>query len=127
MAEASHADGSQTVPHTFIFDHLNFQTASTQLTADSEATVTGLSQILKAYPNVHVQLSGHTDNTGAADANQRLSLARADTVRDMLVSSGIAPDRIATNGYGQDRPIAPNNTDEGRARNRRTELTVTQK
>jgi outer membrane protein OmpA-like peptidoglycan-associated protein len=121
------ADGSQTVPHTFIFDHLNFQTASTQLTADSEATVTGLSQILKAYPNVHVQLSGYTDNTGASEANQRLSLDRANTVRDMLVSSGIAPDRIVTNGYGEDRPIAPNNTDEGRARNRRTELTVTQK
>lgn len=121
------ADGTQTAPHTFIFDHLNFQPASTQLTADSEATVTGLSQILKAYPNVHVQLSGHTDNTGAAEANQRLSLDRANTVRDMLVSSGIAPDRIVTNGYGQDRPIAPNDTEEGRARNRRTELTVTQK
>jgi OmpA-OmpF porin, OOP family len=121
------ADGSQTAPHTFIFDHLNFETASTQLTPGSQGTVTSLSQILKAYPNVQVQLSGHTDNTGAPDANQKLSLDRADAVKEMLVSSGIAPARITTNGYGQERPIAPNDTEEGRARNRRTELTVTQK
>jgi K(+)-stimulated pyrophosphate-energized sodium pump len=121
------ADGSQTAPHTFVFDHLNFETASTQLTPDSQGTVTSLSQILKAYPNAQVQLSGHTDNTGAADANQKLSLDRANSIKEMLVSSGIAPDRIATGGYGQDRPIASNDTEEGRAKNRRTELTVTQK
>jgi len=121
------ADGSQTVPHTFVFDHLNYETASAQLTPESQGTVNSLAQILKAYPNVHVQVSGHTDNTGAPDANQRLSLDRANTVKQMLVSSGIGPERIATNGYGQDRPIAPNDTEEGRARNRRTELTVTQK
>jgi OmpA-OmpF porin, OOP family len=121
------ADGRQTAPQTFVFDHLNFEQASTQLTPDSQGTVASLSQILKAYPNAHVQLSGHTDNTGAADVNQKLSLDRANAVKEMLVSSGIFPDRIATSGYGQDRPIASNDTEDGRARNRRTELTVTQK
>jgi len=121
------ADGGQTAPQTFVFDQLNFETASTQLTPDSQGTVTSLSQILKAYPNVQVQLSGHTDNTGAPDSNQKLSLDRANAVKDMLVTSGISPDRIATSGYGQDRPIASNDTEEGRAKNRRTELTVTQK
>jgi K(+)-stimulated pyrophosphate-energized sodium pump len=121
------ADGSQTAPQTFVFDHLNFETASTQLTADSQGTVTNLSQTLKAYPNAQVQLSGYADDTGTADANQKLSLDRANTVRQMLVNDGIAADRIATNGYGQERPIASNDTQEGRAENRRLELTVTQK
>jgi len=121
------ADGSQTAPQTFVFDHLNFEPASTQLTADSQGTVNNLSSILKAYPNVQVQLSGHTDNTGAPDANQKLSLDRANAIKQVLVNNGVAADRIATNGYGQDRPIASNDTEEGRAKNRRLELTVTQK
>jgi OmpA-OmpF porin, OOP family len=121
------ADGSQTAPQTFVFDRLNFVSDSTQLTADSESTVTNLAQILNAYPTAQVELSGHTDNTGTPDANQRLSLDRANAVKQMLVDRGIAADRIATNGYGQDRPIASNDTEEGRARNRRLELTVTQK
>ena len=121
------ADGSQTAPKTFVFDHLNFEANSTQLTADSQGTVTSLSQILKAYPNAQVQLSGYTDHTGAPDANQKLSLDRANAVKQTLVNSGIAADRMATTGYGQDRPIASNDTEEGRAQNRRLELTVTQK
>lgn len=121
------ADGSQTAPKTFVFDHLNFETASTQLTADSQGTVTSLSQTLKAHPDAQVQLSGYTDNTGALDANQKLSLDRANAVKQMLVNSGIAADRIATTGHGQNRPIASNDTEDGRAKNRRLELTVTQK
>ena len=121
------ADGSQTAPQTFVFDRLNFETDSAQLTADSQSTVTNLSQILNAYPTAQVQLSGHTDNTGAPDANQNLSLNRANAVKQMLVDGGVAADRIATIGYGRDRPIASNDTEEGRAKNRRLELTVTQK
>jgi K(+)-stimulated pyrophosphate-energized sodium pump len=121
------ADGSQTAPHTFAFDHLNFETGSTQLTADSRATVTSLSQTLKAYPNAQVQLSGHTDNTGTPGANQKLSLERANAVKQMLVNGGIAADRITTTGYGQEKPIASNDTEEGKAKNSRLELTVTQK
>lgn len=121
------ADGSQTAPKTFAFDHLNFETASTQLTADSQGTVTSLSEILKAHPDAQVRLSGYTDNTGAPNANQKLSLDRANAVKQMLVNGGIAADRIVTTGYGQNRPIASNDTEEGRAKNRRLELTVTQK
>jgi outer membrane protein OmpA-like peptidoglycan-associated protein len=120
-------DASQTAPKTFVFDHLNFETGSTQLTADSTQTVNNLAQVLKAYPNAQVQLSGHTDNTGAADTNQTLSLDRANAVKTMLVNQGVSADRISTQGFGQDRPVASNDTEEGRARNRRTELTVTSK
>jgi outer membrane protein OmpA-like peptidoglycan-associated protein len=63
---------------------------------------------LKAYPNAQIQLDGHTDNTGNPQANQQLSLARANAVKAMLVSDGIDANRISTVGYGQDRPLPSN-------------------
>jgi outer membrane protein OmpA-like peptidoglycan-associated protein len=113
------------VPKRFVFDNLNFETGSTQLTSDSVPTVESLVVIMKAYPTVAVRLEGHTDNTGDADANKKLSLDRAVAVREMMVKGGIAEVRIiGTDGYGQEKPIAPNDTEEGRAKNRRTELVV---
>jgi outer membrane protein OmpA-like peptidoglycan-associated protein len=122
------ADGnSAELPKTFVFDNLNFYTGSTQLTPESQPTVTNLIAILKAYPNTEVQLVGHTDNSGDPAANMKLSQDRANAVRDMLVDGGIDANRISTAGYGQDKPIASNDTGEGRAKNRRTELVVTKK
>jgi OmpA-OmpF porin, OOP family len=122
------ADNTATdVPRTFVFDHLNFESGTTQLTPDSNKTVSDLAQVLKAYPNAQVQIVGHTDNTGTAAANQVLSMARAEAVKGMLVSQGVGADRISTQGFGADRPVASNDTEDGRARNRRTELNVTRK
>jgi outer membrane protein OmpA-like peptidoglycan-associated protein len=121
------ADNTQAAPRTFVFDHMGFAAGSTQLTPGSEQTVNNLAQVLKAYPNAQIQLSGHTDNTGSADANQSLSLNRADAIKAMLVGQGISAQRISTQGFGQDRPVASNDTQEGRARNSRIELTVTAK
>jgi outer membrane protein OmpA-like peptidoglycan-associated protein len=113
------------VPKRFIFDNLNFETGSTQLTPDSVPTVESLVVIMKAYPNVAVRLEGHTDDTGDAAANKKLSLDRAMAVKEMMIKGGIAEVRITgTDGYGQEKPVAPNDTDEGRAKNRRTELVV---
>jgi outer membrane protein OmpA-like peptidoglycan-associated protein len=112
------------LPKRFVFDRLNFDSATTALTADSVATVTELAAIMKAYPAVTVALEGHTDNTGDPAQNRQLSVDRANAVRDRLVQAGIARDRISTAGYGQDRPIASNDTSEGKARNRKTELVV---
>ena len=113
------------VPKRFVFDNLNFETGSTQLTPDSVSTVDSLVVIMKAYPTVAVRLEGYTDNTGDADANKKLSLDRAVAVKEMMVKDGIADERIiGTDGYGQEKPIAPNDTEEGRAKNRRTELVV---
>jgi len=124
---ASYLATGTAAPRTFVFDHLNFESGSAQLTPDSNETVNNLATILKAYPNAQIQLAGHTDNTGAPQTNQQLSLDRANAVKTMLVNSGVDTNRISTVGYGQDRPITSNDTDEGRARNRRTELTVTSK
>jgi OmpA-OmpF porin, OOP family len=114
-------------PQTFVFDHLNFVSGTTQLTPDSVNTVNSLSSILKAYPNAQIQLAGHTDNTGDPNTNQTLSSQRADAVKASLVNSGVGGERISTTGYGQDKPIASNDTEEGKAQNRRLEMTVTQK
>jgi OOP family OmpA-OmpF porin len=112
------------VPKRFVFDNLNFETGTTKLTPDSIPTVDSLVAILKAYPAVVVRLEGHTDNTGDAAANKKLSLDRAIVVKEIMITGGIADGRIGTDGYGEEKPIAPNDTEEGRAKNRRTELIV---
>lgn len=122
------ADRSATdVPKRFVFDDLKFETGSTQLTENGERTVDSLVAVLKSYPSVKVSLEGHTDTTGDAAANKALSEQRADAVKRMLVENGIAPDRVQAVGYGQERPVADNNTDAGRAKNRRLELVVLQR
>jgi outer membrane protein OmpA-like peptidoglycan-associated protein len=115
------------LPKTYVFDNLNFVSGSTQLTPESTATVTALATILNAYPNAAVELAGYTDSTGDVESNRKLSLDRANAVRDQLVTAGVGADRITAQGYGQDRPIASNDTEAGRAQNRRLELTVTKK
>ncbi len=116
---------SSDLPKRFIFDHLNFDTNSTQVTPDSNATISNLIATVKCFPAMEIQLVGYTDNTGAPEANKKLSLDRANAVKALLVQGGIDGSRISTDGEGQDKPIASNDTEEGRAKNRRTELTVT--
>ena len=112
------------VPRTFVFEDLSFQTGSARLTPESTRTVTDLVAILKAYPTAKARLDGHTDNTGDAAANKQLSLDRAKAVRDMMIADGIDAARLDYAGFGQEHPLAPNDTEDGRARNRRTELVV---
>jgi OmpA-OmpF porin, OOP family len=115
------------LPKTFVFDNLNFDSATTTLTPESRATVNDLVTILNACPSAQVKLVGHTDSTGDTAANVTLSQNRANVVKDMLVSGGVAGDRVSTAGYGQEKPVASNDTEEGKARNRRTELIVVQR
>jgi OOP family OmpA-OmpF porin len=79
--------------------------------------------VFEKNPNLKVLIEGNTDNIGTAAYNMKLSLRRADAVRDYLVSKGVAKDRLSTVGYGFSRPIATNATEEGRALNRRVQLT----
>jgi len=112
------------VPKRFVFDDLNFERDSTTLTPESVPTVSTLLSVLKAYPGVSVSLEGHTDSTGDPSANKKLSLDRAQAVKDILVEGGIAESRIAVTGYGAENPLASNDTSQGRAMNRRLELVV---
>lgn len=108
----------------FTFEDLNFEQATANLVPRARATLDDVAAVLRAHPAATVVVEGHTDATGAPADNQRLSVARAEAVKNALVARGVAPDRISTEGYGQDRPIASNDTPDGQARNRRTELVV---
>ena len=111
-------------PKSFVFENLNFEFGSAKLTPESVPTLNDLVDILKAYPSVQVKLEGFTDNVGDAADNKKLSLARAETTKEIMVASGIGAQRITTAGYGDERPIASNDSEEGKAKNRRLELVV---
>jgi outer membrane protein OmpA-like peptidoglycan-associated protein len=114
-------------PKKFTFDNLNFETGSANLTAESKATVDAITTILKAFPTAKATLDGYTDNQGNARANQRLSESRARAVADSMIAAGIEAGRLTAIGHGANDPKADNASEEGRAQNRRIELTITQK
>jgi outer membrane protein OmpA-like peptidoglycan-associated protein len=101
---------------------VQFQHNSATLTNDSYRILDQISQILRNYPEYKIEISGHTDNTGSADFNKRLSEQRARACRDYLISKGLAWARVSSRGFGQSRPIATNETQQGRATNRRVEF-----
>jgi outer membrane protein OmpA-like peptidoglycan-associated protein len=86
-----------------------------------------VAQALKDHPNIKVRIEGHTDSKGSDSYNLKLSDKRAKSVRDFLIKQGIAPDRMVAIGYGETRPIADNDTEEGREMNRRVEFFITDK
>jgi len=110
-------------PITIDLNGVNFDFDRDTLRPDAVQILSEAVTILRRYPDMRVEVAGHTDSTGPAAHNQRLSERRAKAVYDYLTGNGISPTRlIGPVGYGQTRPIAPNDTREGRAKNRRTEL-----
>jgi OOP family OmpA-OmpF porin len=99
-----------------------FETGKSALKPESYTVLDIVAQSLVANPQIRIEIAGHTDITGSATLNRRLSQARAEVVRAYLVSKGVAPTRMTARGYGPSDPIAPNTTPAGRARNRRVEL-----
>ncbi len=86
-------------------------------------TFSAIAESLVANEEIKVQVGGHTDSSGSAALNKRLSAARAESVRQYLISKGVAADRLTAVGFGPSKPIASNKTAAGRAQNRRVELT----
>ena len=111
----------------FDFDRLTFETGSATLKSESQEQLGNVAAILKAYPDVNVKIGGYTDNTGDAKANQKLSGDRAASVLRELTKLGISANRLEGEGYGQEHPVASNDTEEGRAQNRRISIRVTKK
>ncbi len=107
---------------TLILEGVNFETGQSTLTQESETILNGVAESLIANDTIRVQVTGHTDNTGSRALNRRLSLARAEAVRQYLISKGVPEDRLTARGMGPDQPVASNRTAEGRAQNRRVEL-----
>ena len=112
----------QEIKQKFVLTGVNFKTASAELLEESYYMLETVYNSLEAYPKVKVEIDGHTDNEGSADYNRVLSEERAKTVMKYLINRGISPDRLSAKGYGKERPVASNNTAEGRAKNRRVEL-----
>lgn len=111
----------------FDFDRLTFETGKSTLKSESVEQLTNISQIMKAYPNVNVKLGGYTDNVGKANDNLQLSGERASMVKAELIKLGIKDTRIDSEGYGQENPVSTNDTEQGRAANRRISIRVTKK
>ena len=104
---------------------LNFATGSAQIPTDSTTFLNSSAVAIKALPSGSVlEVGGHTDNTGDAASNLQLSQQRADTVRDYLIQQGVTPASLVAKGYGDTNPVATNDTEEGKFRNRRIEFVV---
>jgi OmpA-OmpF porin, OOP family len=111
----------------FDFDRLLFDAGKATLQPASQEQVGNVAAILKAYPKVKIRLGGYTDNTGNAAANVKLSDERANGVMGELAKLGTDAARMSAKGYGEEHPVADNSTEEGRAKNRRISLRVTEK
>ncbi|MGE4532434.1 MULTISPECIES: OmpA family protein [Halomonas] len=103
---------------TFGFD-------SSELTPNARSALNDVARILTQYDDTRVNIAGHTDSTGDAGYNQRLSERRAQAVGNYLMNAGVAGARLNMVGYGENQPVASNNTEAGRAQNRRVEITLT--
>jgi OOP family OmpA-OmpF porin len=101
---------------------IEFETGSATLTPQGRAILDQMAAVLVKMTTKTVEIIGHTDNAGNRQSNIALSQARADAVKGYLVAKGISPTQLTTTGVGPDQPIAPNDTNDGRARNRRIEF-----
>ena len=108
----------------YAFDRLYYNTGSASLSDDSINQIENIASIMKAYPEVKILLRGHTDNTGSAEGNNKLSAKRAMSVKAKLVEKGIETSRLQTKGMGSVEPIADNATPEGRSKNRRIDASI---
>ena len=109
---------------SIVLQNIQFETGKWQLKTSSDETLNMLVNYLKLNPNISIQINGHTDNVGNEEDNNLLSFQRAKTVVDYLTSKGINLNRLSYKGYGSAQPIADNATEDGRAKNRRTEMVI---
>lgn len=113
------------VGSTIALRNIFFDTGKSTLRPESNSELERLVKLLKDVPNLKIEISGHTDNTGSATLNNELSKARAEAVVSYLKGKGIAANRLTAEGYGSSQPVATNNTAAGRQENRRTEFKIT--
>jgi cytochrome c oxidase subunit 2 len=121
---ANYGAASATI-NTITLNAVQYESGSSTLTEDSRYQLNDLAEVLKKYPLMKIEISGHTDNVGDPAANKALSQQRADTVKGFLVAQGITAARLTAVGYGSTKPIDTSDTDAGRQKNRRTEFRIT--
>ena len=111
-------------PRSFVLDNCTFESGKATLKEEAYSVIDALVEYLKRKDDERIEIGGHTDNVGKAEANMILSTNRANAVRDYLLTKGIAADRITAKGYGMTVPIEDNDSEEGRQANRRTEVKI---
>jgi outer membrane protein OmpA-like peptidoglycan-associated protein len=111
-------------PKVYTLDNVYFDVNKARLREASYEELDELVSYMKRREHIRVEIAGHTDNVGTKEDNLKLSQRRAERVKQYLVRKGIDPDRIEAKGYGEDRPVAGNNTEAGRQKNRRTEVHI---
>lgn len=112
---------------SFVLNNLYYTTNSADLTKESFIVLESFAQYLKENPTIIIEVQGHTDNIGVAKSNEALSANRAYTVKAYLEEKGVNGKNITAKGYGSNKPIADNKTEEGRSKNRRTEILIISK
>jgi outer membrane protein OmpA-like peptidoglycan-associated protein len=107
-----------------VFSNLEFETGNAVIKSTSYPALDALNELLARKPKFKLRIAGYTDNQGNDAFNQKLSLSRANAVKKYLLEKGVDESRILAEGYGKENPVAANDTEEGRARNRRVEFTI---
>ena len=104
---------------------IHFLHGSADILPDSMAILEEAADVIRSHPELgNIEIQGHTDDTGGADTNLRLSASRANAVRDVIVQNGVDASRLTSHGYGQEKPLVPNTSDKNRAKNRRVQLVI---
>jgi outer membrane protein OmpA-like peptidoglycan-associated protein/tetratricopeptide (TPR) repeat protein len=108
----------------FVINDIYYSTSSTTISEESKLILIQFADYLKDHPTWIIELRGHTDNIGDDKSNEALSLGRANQVKDFLVSNGVKVEQLSAKGFGKSKPVASNDTEAGRAKNRRTEFVI---
>jgi len=126
MLESLSNGGGVNTDGSYNFGNIQFETNSSKLTKASTLIIDNVANIMKSTATpFKLNIAGHTDADGNDDLNQNLSQDRANSVKDYLVSKGISANLMTSAGYGESKPIATNETEEGKAKNRRVEFSIT--
>ncbi|MES2764910.1 MAG: OmpA family protein, partial [Bacteroidota bacterium] len=107
--------------------NIEFESGSAEIKAQSQPRIQEIADVLKNYSSLKIEVRGHTDNEGSAESNMKLSEDRAESVMNALLKMGIAKSRLKSKGFGENSPVAKNDTEENRRKNRRTEFIITDK
>ena len=108
----------------FVINDIYYSTSSTSISDESKLILIQFADYLKEHSSWIIEIRGHTDNIGIDKSNEALSLGRANLVKDFLVSNGVQMEQLSATGYGKSKPVASNDTEAGRAKNRRTEFVI---